>query len=162
MSILPKWLMSGPRKQPCTTIVVHATAGSSLSGALSALRQRELSYHYIIEKDGTVTKCVPISRVAWHAGKSLGPQGSNVNQYSIGISLVNRNDGRDAYPKAQCDALFVLCDALMDSEKSLRYVTTHAVISPGRKTDPRAYPMSTLWKWLLVNHPATILWVGHK
>ncbi len=143
---LAQWLASRPRTKPCTTIVLHATAGGSLSGALSTLRIKGLSYHYIIEKDGTITKCCPSNRVAFHAGKSEGPQGDNVNGYSIGISFVNRNDGTDMIPEAQEKAAQELVTELRESFP-LHWVTTHWAISPGRKTDPRPMGPGRLMKF---------------
>jgi len=139
---LPKMLASRPRKKPITTIVLHATAGSTLGGALSTLRLKGFSYHYLIDKDGTVTKGVPYGRVAFHAGESMGPDGPNVNEYSIGISFVNRNDGKDPYTAAQtvsCENLIKeLCNAV-----PLHWLTTHYAISGFRgKTDPKRFPCS--------------------
>ena len=138
MRLLTQWLASRPRTRPCTTVVLHATAGSSLSGALSALKARELSYHYLIEKDGTVTKCVPYQRVAFHAGDSVGPNGPGVNSYSVGISFVNLNDGNDPYTAKQWEAARNLVYDLK-GVLPLEWVTSHARISPGRKTDPRGF-----------------------
>lgn len=135
---------------PCTTVVLHATAGSTFSGALQALKARELSYHYIIEDeretDGIVRKCVPYGRVAYHAGKSFGPNGSNVNNYSVGISFVNRNDGVDGYSVLQYKACLELIKQLQKAIPTLRYITTHAIISPDRKTDPRNFPIEQMAK----------------
>lgn len=159
---LAKWLPHSERRKFLTTIVVHATAGSSLSGALSALRTRELSYHYLIDKNGVVTKCVPTSKVAWHAGVSKGPQGEHVNAYSVGISLVNRNNGKDPYTQEQHDALYELCQELIAANPTIRYLTTHYWISPGRKTDPRGYPMDRLWRALFAKSGQLVLWNGGR
>jgi N-acetyl-anhydromuramyl-L-alanine amidase AmpD len=149
MTIKPlvHWLASRGRSRPCDTVVLHATAGSTFAGALSALKARELSYHYVIEdqreSDGLVRKCVPYGRVAFHAGKSEGPHGANVNSYSVGISFVNLNDGLDGYSLKQ----YAACLELIQSLKTalpLKYITTHAFISPGRKTDPREFPIEQM------------------
>lgn len=140
--VLKSWLASRARKSPPTTIVLHATAGSSLAGALSALRARELSYHYLIEKDGRITKCVPVGRVAFHAGVSQGPDGPNCNGYSIGISMVNLNNGIDPYPQPQVLACVDLCRELVSNVPSLRWLTCHYSIAPTRKTDPKGFPAS--------------------
>jgi N-acetyl-anhydromuramyl-L-alanine amidase AmpD len=142
IAVLKNWLASRPRKEPITTIVLHATAGSSLSGALSALRQKELSYHYLIEKSGRVTKCVPYGKVAFHAGVSKGPSGENCNRYSIGISFVNLNDGKDPYTQAQIEECRFLIEDLWRSVPSLEYLTTHYAVAPKRKTDPKSFPCS--------------------
>jgi len=139
---LAAWLASRPRFRAITTIVLHATAGGSLSGALSTLRLKGLSYHYLIDKDGVVWKAVPYTRVAFHAGKSLGPSGENCNGYSIGISFVNRNDGIDPYTEKQTEACRLLVADLQNAISSLQYLTTHYAVSPKRKTDPKGFPCS--------------------
>ena len=140
------WLANRKRKQTLTTIVLHATAGSSLSGALSALNSKGLSYHYLIEKNGKVTKCVSDELVAFHAGVSLGPNGPNVNNYSIGISFVNTNTGHDPYTDAQIKSCELLVRALKSKYPSLQFITTHAIISPKRKTDPKGFPIGDFAK----------------
>lgn len=157
------------------TVVLHATAGSTFKGALSALVNQELSYHYIIEDqretDGLIRKLAPYSRMAYHAGSSYGPHeqaqrishaqypynainrrlgrvgkfvaGTSVNSYSVGISFVNLNDGMDGYSAAQYKAAMEL---VLELEKvlPLKWITTHALVSPGRKTDPKNFPVLQL------------------
>jgi N-acetyl-anhydromuramyl-L-alanine amidase AmpD len=120
------------------------------------------------ETDGLVRKLVPYSRTAFHAGSSYGPReaayrvsreqyrynalnrslgrvgkfvaGTSVNPYSVGISLVNLNDGADPYSGRQVDSVYRLLTVLKHV-LPLKYVTTHAIVSPGRKTDPRNFPL---------------------
>lgn len=85
-----------------------------------------------------------------------------MNSYSIGISLVNLNNGIDPYPQAQREALSVLCTALLGTEPTLKYITTHWAVSPGRKSDPKKYPLEELYAELRKAHPRLILWVGSE
>lgn len=130
------WLPTRARKKDITTIVLHASAGASASSSISWLKKIGLSYHYIIERDGVITKLAPVGRVAFHAGKSVGPGGSNVNEYSIGICFANRNNG-EPYTDAQYKAARQLIQAL--SGQGIRWITTHYLISPGRKNDPKGF-----------------------
>jgi len=136
ITTLKKWLESRERKHTITTIVVHGTSGKSASSSIEWLKQIGLSYHYVIERDGSITKCVPYSRVAFHAGKSEGPNGSNVNNYSIGISFANMEDGKEKISTAQYDSLYMLIVQLKREIPAIRFLTTHYAISPGRKSDP--------------------------
>jgi len=135
---LNPWLPNRSRRLGIitNTVVVHATAGSLISGAVAALRSRGLSYHYIVGQDGSILKCVPVKREAFHAGVSVGPQGPSVNRYSIGIALVNLNNGKDPYEAEQLAALEWLLPKLRTSMDEYRFLTTHAAISYPRKTDP--------------------------
>jgi len=158
------WLEHNERKQGVTTVVLHHTAGASamstiayLRGPWSALKNRFLgrsaSYHYIIERDGMIYKCVPTSKRAWHAGRSNGPDGSDVNSYSVGIAFANRGDGED-YTLAQVRACEELIAALYVQFPRLKWLTTHRLITK-RKIDPayfafhhfaKAIPRLTIWR----------------
>lgn len=139
MTITPlvNWLASRTRKDSVTTIVLHATDGASAGSSIAWLKKIGLSYHYVIERDGNITKCVPIRRVAFHAGKSFGPSGTNVNRYSVGISFANRESRKEPITQAQVKACKDLVQAVCLMDSDIKYLTTHYSISPGRKTDPK-------------------------
>lgn len=142
VSNLPTWLNSRSRTVGVTTIVFHATAGKSGASSINWLRQIGLSYHYVIERDGRITKAVPASRVALHAGRSMGPDGANVNAYSIGIAFANLDDGKEPITPAQITSAKWLTLQITKQFKDIRFVTTHKRISPGRKVDPRLFNAS--------------------
>lgn len=138
---LAAWLASRARTRPCTTIVYHATAGGNLSGAISTLKAKGFSYHVLIDKDGTIWKAVPYTRVAFHAGRSVGPEGKGVNDYSVGICFVNRNDGIDLITPEQYRAAREYTLELKRVLPALRWACTHFGVSWGRKTDPRLFDL---------------------
>ena len=145
------WLLSNarPKNAKVTTIVLHHDGGASDKSGLNYLvalwraykpggKTKAASYHFYIGRNGEITKCVPISRRAWHCGVSTGPQGPDVNDYSIGICLANRGDG-EPYPEAQIKAALWLCNTpLYVGQPSVRWITTHRLIClpEGRKVDP--------------------------
>lgn len=133
----------GPRKKLRPLFVVlHATGTSKVQSPLKWLcnPKSKVSAHYLVDKNGDVYKLVPTGRTAWHAGTSVGPYGKSVNQTSIGIELVNKNDGIDEYTKAQYAAVEHLLDALK-APHDIEWVATHAEIAEpvGRKTDPKGF-----------------------
>jgi len=125
-------------------IVIHATAGSSMENAVSWMRNPKsgVSAHYCIGKDGKIVKLVDESKKAWHAGKSSfkynGNTEENLNENSIGIELVNLNDGKDEYPDVQIKALAGLVRNIMlfYDDITLDRIVGHWNIAPTRKTDP--------------------------
>lgn len=119
------------RRAAVTTAVLHATAGSSLDGAIATLDQRGLGYHYLIDKQGHVHKGCPTSRETYHCGLSKGPDGPFVNRYSVGISLVNLNDGHDPYTRAQLDSVIELLKELKSAIPTLRWLTASAARQRG-------------------------------
>lgn len=133
---ITNWLASRARKEPITTIVLHATDGRSVGSSISWLRKIGLSYHAVCERDGVISKCVPLSRVAFHAGKSKGPFGDNVNRYSLGFSLANWESRNEKVTEAQEKAISEWVANVCRAYPSITHITTHYWISPGRKTDP--------------------------
>ncbi len=80
------------------TIVLHYTV-FDYEDAYRALTGGNVSAHYLIAEDGTITDLVDDKKRAWHAGKSCWRGKEDVNDYSIGIEIVNAGSGENgAYP----------------------------------------------------------------
>lgn len=140
-------------------VVMHSTAGSTLGGAVSTLRARRLGYHYLIDVNGDIWKGAPVSTTVGHAGNSYGPREAargvsreqnarkeftakcGVNSYSIGVSFVNPNDGKTPLTKEQMASAVWLLRELKLHNPRLVWITTHAIVSPGRKSDPRLFDL---------------------
>lgn len=72
-------------------LVLHYDAGASLTNTIAYLKNRQLSYHLLIDRDGTITQGVPFNKRAWHAGRSnFRGIPADLNSHSIGISMGNR------------------------------------------------------------------------
>ena len=143
MTVIPvhPWLKHNDRRAGTvpSVVVLHHTAGAS---AMSTVRYLwnplvRASYHYVIERDGTVFKCVPASKRAWHAGVARGPFGKDVNSYSVGIAFANKGDG-EPYTVAQKAACSELVAGLRKQFPHLKYLTSHRLITK-RKIDPFAF-----------------------
>lgn len=132
-----------------TAVVIHSTANSTLQGVIDWFNNpnAQVSAHYTIGKDGRIVQHVKDTNRAWHAGRSVWKGRNSVNDYGLGIELVNLNDGRDPYPEAQHQANVKLCAYLC-----YRYnvkvddIMGHVDIAlpPGRKSDPRGYDLNRL------------------
>jgi N-acetylmuramoyl-L-alanine amidase len=135
-----------------TTIVIHSTVTPSLYLTTAAFQRDEkhtrgaVSAHFTIGRDGSIVQNVSTFDRAWHAGKSWDAEGrNNVNDYSVGIELVNLNDGKDPYPDAQIQALCGII-AEMHRRFPIKQLVSHEFIAqpPGRKSDPKAFPWDRL------------------
>lgn len=73
------------------TIVIHYTAGGSAVSAIHTFTKSNIkaSAHVVVDFDGTLTQHVPFNTIAWHAGKSAYEDRVGLNNYSIGIEIVN-------------------------------------------------------------------------
>ena len=127
-------------------VVLHATAGG-LAGTLAWFENPNsgVSAHYVVAKNGRVFQMVEERTKAHHAGASEFQGREDFNRFSVGIEIVNLNDGQDPYPPDQFEAMVNLTDYLVEKYDIQRqWIVTHADISTVGKTDPRGFPVHEL------------------
>jgi N-acetyl-anhydromuramyl-L-alanine amidase AmpD len=137
-----------PKGTVVDTIVLHSTVNPTLQNTTEWFQtdKSQVSSHFTIGKDGSIVENVSTFNRAWHAGASRDVEGrNNVNNFSIGIELVNLDDGKDPYTAPQIQALRNLIFVLK-RRFPLKYITSHEFIAlpHGRKVDPKGYPWKTL------------------
>lgn len=126
-----------------TCVVIHATATKGLESPRDWLSHpaSKVSAHYLIGLEGNILRMVDEKNVAYHAGESEWKGVKHVNAFSVGIELVNSNDGKMPYPEAQITACAAICvPVCKDYGVKLEDVVGHKDIAPGRKTDPAGFP----------------------
>jgi N-acetylmuramoyl-L-alanine amidase len=139
---------SRPATVEVDTVVLHSTVIPTLERTVYAFNRKAsgVSAHFTIGKDGSIVQHVSTFDRAWHAGTSRDHLGrDNVNAFSIGIELVNLNDGADPYPDDQIRSLQFLLAALQ-RRHDLRYLISHEAVAipKGRKSDPAGFPWETM------------------
>ncbi len=125
-------------------MVLHATAdGGNEEGAEAWLCDTRslVSAHLHIRRDGTVVRLVSDRFRAWHAGGSAFRGAVNVNDFSLGWELANRNDGKEPFTASQYAAVTRLAAHYMKQGLPLDAFVSHAEIAlpAGRKTDPAGF-----------------------
>lgn len=123
-------------------IVLHDTEGEgSAKSVISswAANGNLIAAHFVVNRDGSVVQCVPLDKIAHHAGygnpgknkkygvsdesrdDKLGPRKATkslpdygMNSYSVGIEMVHVTGGKD-YTEAQLDAV----------DKLIAYIDTY-------------------------------------
>lgn len=126
-----------------SAIIIHATATSGLQSPLDWLcnPKSKASCHYMIDLDGRIARLVCEKDISWHAGISAWRDRKNVNMFSVGLELVNLNDGKMEYPKEQIEALVSICVPMcVDYGIGIGDIVGHADVAPGRKNDPLGFP----------------------
>jgi AmpD protein len=98
-----------------------------------ALKPLRVSAHFLIRRKGTIIQFVSCQQRAWHAGVSSFCGRAICNDFSIGIELEGTDD--TAFSVSQYVGLVRVLNALSRAYP-VRYITGHADIAPGRKTDP--------------------------
>lgn len=137
----PNFRKGNGRKITC--VVIHATATSGLVSPKEWLCNpaSKVSAHYLIGRDGQILQLVHEADIAWHAGQSTWKGKNGVNAFSVGIELVNANDGIMPYPDEQLDSAAALVAGICQEYAIvIEDVVGHLDIAPGRKTDPAAFP----------------------
>jgi N-acetyl-anhydromuramyl-L-alanine amidase AmpD len=124
------------------TIVLHHTAMASNAVAVGKYFQdpkSKVSSHYVVDRDGSIVRCVPDNQRSWHAGRSAFQGRGDVNTFSIGIEICNVGDGVEPYPAAQVKAVINLTAWLAKTYKVAipANLTRHRDIAlpAGRKND---------------------------
>jgi len=141
-----------PEGEIIDTIIIHYTAGDFLSSYKQLTMPRNVSAHYLIDIDGTTFQLVADDKVAWHAGASSWLSKDNVNNFSIGIELINSGSEqkiesgtliygeKDYFPQPQMTALSQLTDYLKHTHNNItdRNIIGHSDITAYncRKIDP--------------------------
>lgn len=146
MTILPRGPSpnSRPRRGPgkVTAIVIHDTASRDAESAIRWMinSASNVSAHYVVGRDGAVYNLVAEELCAWHAGVSTLHGVGDVNEYSVGIEVVDADDHvADPYPPAQLAALETLtADISRRHQVPLNRIVGHAdvAIPYRRKIDP--------------------------
>ncbi len=137
----PNWDERPAAAGPVDTLVLHYTGMVSADAALARMTDpaAKVSAHWCIGEDGTLWRMVPEERRAWHAGVSNWRGRRAVNDFSIGIELVNpgHEHGYRPFPEAQMDTLLDLARAVVARHPiDLRNVVAHSDIAPTRRQDP--------------------------
>lgn len=128
-------------------IVLHSTVEPTVEGTVGIFLDphSRVSAHFVVGKNGRVVQMVPVEKRAWHAGVSVLDGVPHVNDFSVGIEMVNLNDGKDSYTHEQMLAVAGIIRYLRS-----RYtipdtrIVSHAQIAlpPGRKSDPLGFDFS--------------------
>ena len=154
MSTVPlaPWLAHRPRRGATAidTVVLHFSNEPDFVRLVDELRQAGHSYHYVIDLDGTVHKCVPYSAVAFHAGNSYGPheaarglsaqqdarhhfvECTSVNEYTIAVCLMCQAESASMTKEQMGACKTLLQDLKATPLPKLQFLTTQAWIAPGQ------------------------------
>ncbi|MFN7056646.1 N-acetylmuramoyl-L-alanine amidase [Hyphomonas sp.] len=164
------------RKHPVSLLVLHYTGMESGAAALARMQDEgaEVSAHYMVWEDGRITRLVPESARAWHAGISRWQGLEDLNSRSVGIEIVN--GGHDyplpggvlpPYPDAQIAAVIALSREIMAHHGIPQTgLVGHSDIAPARKIDPGGhFPWARLAEaglgiWPAEETGAGCVWAG--
>ncbi len=112
-------LSNRPRNAVVDRIVLHHTGDDAAAKTFNTLKQRGLSVHYIIDRDGTIYYAVDESRTAFHT------QGWNAR--SIGIEIVNTGRSNMKYTDEQYNSIKSLIKDIESRWASIKVDNEHVI-----------------------------------
>jgi len=121
-------------------VVIHHTAQDSCKQTYKTFTDEkyQVSSHYVICKDGTITQMLSDYLRGWHAGRGSWGNITDVNSSSVGIEL--DNNGNEEFAEAQITSLLSLLGQLKaDYKIEASNFIGHADMAPDRKVDPSQY-----------------------
>lgn len=128
-------------------VVWHTTDGDSARSSIDYLNStgdKVASYHYLIDRDGTILRMTDPQLIAYHAGDSAWPGaipyppgngGRSINKRSIGIAWANKGEPLTIQQKAS--GLYLAKVYCTRYGLTPQQMIGHYECSPGRKTDPK-------------------------
>lgn len=132
------WRKSSARE--INSIIIHSTFNNSggefydIDLIIKQFSNYKVSSHYLIGRDGDIYRLVNEENIAFHAGKSRLPDGTNnINEHSIGIELVT--SFTETPTEIQIKSLIELVNDIKNRH-NIKYILRHSDIAPERKTDP--------------------------
>ena len=141
LDLSPNYSKKRRPKRDIKFVIIHYTGMQSEIESLDRLKdpKYKVSCHYIISRKGDVTQMVREENIAWHAGESKWKKFKNLNNYSIGIELVNKGHklGYQNFTHLQILSLIKLCKKIKKKYhiKKENFLG-HSDIAPLRKVDP--------------------------
>ncbi len=145
MKIIPNFSLNFSKKirkkRDIKFVIIHYTGMQSEIASIKRLKNPKfkVSCHYLINRKGRVLQMVKDKNIAWHAGKSRWKKFNNLNNYSIGIELVNKGHkfGYQHFTSIQIKNLILLCKNLKKKYQIKKSnFLGHSDIAPLRKVDP--------------------------
>lgn len=125
-------------------VVLYAT-GADFNESVQRLRdpQSRTSLHYLVSRSGAVYQLVKESHRAWHAGDATWKGRAGVDDFSIAVGLVNRNDGTDPFPSAQLEqAAILVCYLMAKYRLALPDIATAGMIKGREAPDPVGFDLA--------------------
>jgi AmpD protein len=132
------------RLSPNRSAAAHERRGVVFHHSLRGFRETinlmtdpasRVSYHCLIDADGTRCTLVPEAEVAWHAGVSSFGGRPNCNDFMLGVAFAGDSYARPLSADQLASALDWLAPRWGPLGWGLDRMTDHRQVAPGRKDD---------------------------
>lgn len=129
-----------------SAIFTKPNAPYDIENIIGVLEKVNLSYHFVVTREGDIYQLVKEGNMAWHAGKSRLHGRPNCNFYSIGLAFAGEKGV--PYTNEQYFSSAKLCAKLCrDYEIPLNRVVGHDMVSHRYVRDPPKTDPGKKFKW---------------
>jgi len=144
-----------PRNAVVDRVILHHTGDDAAAKTFNTLKQRGLSVHYIIDRDGIIYYAVDEIRTAFHA------QGWNAR--SIGIEIVNTGRSNIKYTDEQYNSIKSLIKDIESRWPSIKFDNEHVIGHYEGSTTGKWDPSPNFdWSRIGLNNHITLAGLGKK
>lgn len=113
-------------------VIMHHTAGHGGAAQLEQIfHDRNVSAHYVVERDGTIVQMLPDNVVGWHAGVRNNSGYDNKN--TVGIEVVAMDDSDVTPEQVQAAKALTLSLSERYGFDPMSDVFGHGEVAPGHK-----------------------------
>jgi len=117
-------------------VVLHHTSGSYAGSVDWCMKPESMvSYHCIIKRDGERTVLASDNQRTWHAGKSNWRGKPDLNSWSLGVAFEGDSYKEPLSNEMIESAIEYLVPRMNRLSLTIKDVTDHRTVSPGRKDD---------------------------
>ena len=137
-----------PAGSRITCVVLHAAGQPTMEAALNSFQDpnTKASQHFLMDKNGRVLQMVPVERRAWHAGNSHFDGEVDVDDFSVGITLMHQGNARDSYSDLQYEGVARIIYQLRQDYDipDQRIVSYSQIALPARTPEPEDFDFDKL------------------
>jgi AmpD protein len=120
----------------CLGVVCHHSVETfARTVALMSRPESKVSYHVLIDGDGTRCTLVADHHIAWHAGASHFKGRGRCNEFMLGVAFAGNTYAAPLTESQIASALEWLATRWMRYRWDVEWITDHRQIAPGRKDD---------------------------
>jgi len=142
MNVIRPYLDYVDRTVPARMVVIGAYQEIPPEVYVDHLRKAGESWHFLVPKRGEIVRCLPLTSTGFYCGRSDGPDGQHVNDYSFGV-CVEGFDGDGAahrMPLSQRQALYELISYLRYYDGGCPWIGMAWDVTRGM--GPKSFPLN--------------------
>jgi hypothetical protein len=121
-------------------VVIGSYPLMGASDYVERLRLEGESWHFLITRTGGVVRCLPLTGTGFYCGRSDGPDGQHVNDYSFGVCVEGLAVEHERLAASQRQTLYELLSYLRYYDGGCPWLGMKWDVT--RKAEPKPFPLN--------------------